>query len=46
MVVGMEKEYYIIKMIQLNMKVILLKINLKEKENIYMKMVIIIQGNF
>ena len=39
---NMEKEYYIIKMVILNMKVILLMINMKEMENIFMKMVNII----
>ena len=41
----MEKEYYIIKMEIYNMMVILLMINLKVMENIYMKMVNIIQLN-
>ena len=38
----MEKGYYIIKMIILNMKVILLKISLKERVNSFGKMEIII----
>ena len=41
----MEKEYIIIQMERLNMKVIGLMINLKEMENIFMKMMIIIQDN-
>ena len=41
----MVKEYYIIKMEILNMKVILLMINLKEMENIIGKMVNIILDN-
>ena len=41
----MEKEYYIIKIIQFYMMVNLLKINMKEKENIFMKMMNIIQEN-
>ena len=39
----MEKEQYIIQMEKLNMKEILLMVNMKEKENIYLKMVVIIQ---
>ena len=42
----MEKEYYIIKIIKLNMKGILLKINVKDMENLIMKMVNIILDNF
>ena len=38
----MEKELNIIKMGKLNMMVILLILNMREKENIYLKMVIII----
>ena len=38
----MEKEHYIIQMEILNMKVILLMMNMKEMENIFMKMVVII----
>ena len=45
MVQGMEKEQIIIKMEILNMKVILLMINLKEMENIFGKMVDIILEN-
>ena len=41
----MEKEYYIIQMEILNMKVILLMIKEKEMENIFGKMVNIIQDN-
>ena len=41
----MEKEYYIIKMEILNMKVILLMISLQGMEDIFIKMVIIIQEN-
>ena len=41
----MEKEQNIIQMEILNMKVIGLMINLKEMENIFVKMVIIIQDN-
>ena len=41
MISKMEKEYYIIKKEILNMKVILLMVNMKEKENIFMKMEII-----
>ena len=42
----MEKEYYIIKIIKLNMKGILLKISVKDMENLIMKMVNIILDNF
>ena len=45
MVLKMEKEYYITKMEALNIKVILLMINLKAKENIFIKMVDIIKVN-
>jgi len=41
----MEKEYYIIKMVSLNMKVIGLMIKRKDMENILMKMGIIILVN-
>ena len=41
----MEKEYYIIQMEILNMMVNLLKINMKEKENIFIKMMNIILEN-
>ena len=41
----MEKVYYIIKMEILNMKVILKRENMMVKENIFMKMEIIIQDN-
>ena len=41
----MEKEKNLMKMEKLNMKVILLMVNLKEMENIYQKMVNIIQVN-
>ena len=41
----MEKELNIIQMEKLNMKVILLMINVKEMENIFGKMVNIIQVN-
>ena len=41
----MEKEHYIMKMEILNLKVILKKENMMVKENIFMKMEIIIQGN-
>ena len=41
----MEKENIIIRMEILNMKVILLMVNMKEMENIFMKMVNIIQDN-
>ena len=41
----MEKEKNIIKMEILDMKVILLMVNMKEMENIFMKMVNIIQVN-
>ena len=41
----MEKEYYIIKMEIFNMKVIGLMIKVKEMENIFGKMVNIIQDN-
>ena len=41
----MEKVYYIIKMKILNMKEILLMINLKERENIFMKMENILSEN-
>ena len=41
----MEKEYYFIQMEKLNMKVILLMINMKEMENIVGKMVNIILDN-
>ena len=39
----MEKELNIIKMGKFNMKEILLMVNLKEKENLFMIMVIILQ---
>ena len=45
MVKNKVKEYYTIKMEVLNMMVILLMINMKEVENIFMKMVIIILDN-
>ena len=41
----MEKELFIIQMEIFNMMVNLLMINLKEKENIFMKMMNIIQDN-
>ena len=41
----MEKEYYIIQMEKLNMKEILLMVNMKEMENILGKMVNIISDN-
>ena len=41
----MEKEYYIIQMEILNMMVNLLMVKEKEKENIFMKIVNIIQEN-
>ena len=41
----MEKEYIIIQMKRLNMKVIILMVNSKEMENIFMKKVNIIQDN-
>ena len=41
----MEKENYIIKMEILNMTVFLLVMNLKDMENIFGKITIIIQGN-
>jgi len=42
MVYLMEKEFIIIQMERLNMKVILLMVNLKEMENVFGKMVNII----
>ena len=45
MVYVMEKEYYIIQMEKLNMKEILLMINLKEMEKVFGKMVNIILDN-
>ena len=45
MVKNKVKEYYTIKMEKLNMMVILLMINMKEVENIFMKMAIIILEN-
>ena len=39
------KEYYIIKMVKLNMMAILLKVKEKVKENIFMKMANIILEN-
>ena len=42
----MEKDYYIVKIIQLNMKEILLMVDLKEKESLLIKRVIIMLGNF
>ena len=41
----MVKEYYIIRTVILNMMVNLLMENMKEKENIFMRMVIIILVN-
>ena len=41
----MEKEHNFIQMEILNMKVIILMMNMKEMENIYRKMVNIIQDN-
>ena len=41
----MEKEHYIIKMEKLDLKVIILIINMKEMENIFGKMVNIILDN-
>ena len=45
MIKDMEKGEYIIKMVELNTKVILSKINMKEKVNIFLKMVTIILVN-
>ena len=45
MIKDTEKGQYIIKMVKLNMKVILSKINMKEKVNIFLKMVTIILVN-
>ena len=45
MIYQMEKEQNIIRIQKPYMKVILLMANLKEMENIFMKMEIIIQGN-